>query len=111
MNRVEYDATAKLATRAVTLAIVLRRMPVGQVLTHFHSSGDNPADGAIRQKSLHNAQARMKPQIARHKGNQIAFSYQLEQFLDPLPGMRERLFNKQMTTMPCGIQCHRHMQR
>src|SRR6185295_15220415 len=41
VNRVEDDAAAKLSPCAVTPAVILRWMPVGQVLTDFHPGGDN----------------------------------------------------------------------
>ncbi len=68
-------------------------MPVGQVLTDLDARGDHPADRVFRRAgALTRRQSGMKSHIAPNQCDELLAVNDIEQFLHPMPAVRQAVF-------------------
>src|SRR5262249_50073260 len=103
MDRIQDDAAAQFSASTVTLAIVLLRMPIGQILPHLDPRRNHPPDSPFLEKSFDLDEARVEAQVTTDQRDKVPLLHRLQKTFDPFEAICERFLNKEMATVLCGL--------
>ena len=92
----ENDTAAERAPRRVHRAVVLVRVPSGQILPDLGIHRQHAANAALPQQFAQPPQAGVEPHLVADQRHELALIDQIDQRVDFRPGRGERLFDVQV---------------
>src|SRR5260370_1995839 len=83
-------AATQLTVSRMRCAVVLVRMPIGEVLAVDDVRRGESAEASVVQQRLDQAQPRMEPELVGDEGHEGLGCYEIDQLVHPVERVRER---------------------